>query len=175
MEHSGKKAGSLKFLVYVFIYPSPILSSMFSTEVGLLCAWCPLVLSPLWDDISSLWIRHKEDCSPTPEHRDAGNQHCFNSVSWEFALSFTFSPVSSVPRAIRLWGSTREVGPFRIFSMLLQPFQGSSLFSTHLPVCQFLKCYFSPFQFNLSCRFMSMNKTPVQRRWRGVILLALTC
>lgn len=47
MEHSAKKAWKLKFFVYAFIYPYPALSSMFSTELVLLCAWCPLVLSPL--------------------------------------------------------------------------------------------------------------------------------
>lgn len=73
MGHSGKEAWNLKFFVYVFIYPCPSLPSMFSTELVLLYVWCPLVLSPLWNDY----------CRLTTEHREAGNQCCFNSVSWE--------------------------------------------------------------------------------------------
>lgn len=47
MGRSAKKVWNLKFFVYAFICPYPALFSMFSTELGLLCAWCPLVLSPL--------------------------------------------------------------------------------------------------------------------------------
>lgn len=146
MGRSGKKAWNLKFSVHDFLYPYPTRSSMFSTELVLLCAWCPLVPSPLWDDVSRLWERHRR----TAGHRAAGTPE--NS-----ALSITFTTIPRASQAIHFYrdpsGSSRCLlraptfsGPLRVS---LAPI---SLFASPQNVT------FSPFPFSSSCRFMSMNK-----------------